>query len=276
MEPEPVAARLVGITGVVGVTLGGSRARGEHTPDSDVDLGVHYRPPLDVAALQRLADEFSQTPTGVTEPGGWGVWVDGGAWLRVDGTAVDWIYRDVDRVARSCRDAVAGRYDWHFQVGHPLGFPGTTYAGELAHGVLLADPTGELAALKETVAAFPPALRTAVAQRLDEAEFLLGGVAKAVPRGDAAYVAAILFRVLLLCAHALHADAGRYVLNEKGALAATGRLPRAPEGFARRAQSVFSEGGELARRVGSARELLQETVAVVRRPSAGPGAGSGR
>ena len=276
MDLEPVAARLVEVTGVVGVTLGGSRARGEHTPDSDVDLGVHYRPPLDVAALQALADESSQTPTGVTEPGGWGAWVDGGAWLRVDGTAVDWIYRDVDRVAQSCRDAVAGRWDWHFQVGHPLGFPGTTYAGELAHGVLLADPTGELAALKETVAEFPPALRAVVVQRLDEAEFLLGGVAKAVPRGDAAYVAAILFRVVLLCAHALHADAGRYVLNEKGAIAATGRLPRAPGGFAPRAQSVFVHGGELARSVDTARELLEETIALLRRRSATPGAGTAR
>ena len=29
----------------------GSRARRAHTPDSDTDLGLYYRPPLDVAAL---------------------------------------------------------------------------------------------------------------------------------------------------------------------------------------------------------------------------------
>ncbi|WP_432563886.1 nucleotidyltransferase family protein [Kineococcus sp. SYSU DK003] len=257
MERE-LARRLVEVPGVVAVALGGSRARGEHAPGSDVDLGLYYRPPLDTATLRRLADEFSDGPAALTEPGGWGPWVDGGGWLRIGGTAVDWIYRDVDRVARSCQDARDGRWDWHFQVGHPLGFPGTTYAGELFHGVLLADPTGELGALRPD--GFPPALRAAVVQRLDEAEFLLGGAAKADPRGDRAYVAACVFRVVLLCAHALHAVAGRWVLNEKGAIAATDRLERVPHDFAARAQALFgAEPQPLAR----ARELLAETTALV-------------
>ncbi len=45
-----MAERLTQVGGVVGVVLGGSRARGEHVPESDVDLGLYYRPPLDVAA----------------------------------------------------------------------------------------------------------------------------------------------------------------------------------------------------------------------------------
>ena len=48
-----IAGRLVGVGGVVGVLLGGSRARGTHHPDSDVDLGVYYRPPLDVGGSPR-------------------------------------------------------------------------------------------------------------------------------------------------------------------------------------------------------------------------------
>lgn len=259
MEPADVAARLIEVPGIVGVTLGGSRARGEHLPGSDTDLGLHYRPPLDTARLQALADELSQVPAVVTGPGGWGPWVDGGGWLRIDGAAVDWIYRDLDRVRASCADAVAGRFDWHFQVGHPLGFPGTTYAGELFHGVLLADPSGELADLR--LPGFPPALRTAVVGRLEEARFLLGGAAKAVPRGDRAYVAACAFRVVLLCVHALNADAGRFVLNEKGAVAATERLPRTPPGFARRAQEVFTRDPAAA--LDGAGGLLDETLALV-------------
>lgn len=38
-----MAEALGGVAGVVGVTLGGSRARGDAGPDSDVDLGVYYR-----------------------------------------------------------------------------------------------------------------------------------------------------------------------------------------------------------------------------------------
>lgn len=263
MEWQDVPQRLVEVPGVVGIALGGSRARGEHSPDSDVDLGLYYRAPLDVEALQRLADEVSQTPAGVTAPGGWGHWVDGGGWLRIGGVAVDWIFREVDRVAVSCRDAVDGRLEWNFQVGHPLGFASTAYAGELFHGVLLEDPSGELAELRSELAEFPPALRSTMIERLDEAHFLIGGAAKAVPRGDDAYVAACLFRVLLLCAHALHADAGRFVLNEKGAIAATGRLPGAPEGFAERARSVFAGPGDLGTRFEVARELLADTAATL-------------
>ena len=36
-----LADRVVEVSGVVGVVLGDSRARGEHTEDSDVDLGLY-------------------------------------------------------------------------------------------------------------------------------------------------------------------------------------------------------------------------------------------
>lgn len=124
-----LAQRVTAVPGVVGVALGGSRARGDHGPDSDVDLGLYYRPPLDVVALRALAHEVTGVHVEVTEPGAWGPWVDGGAWLSIDGTAVDWIYRDLDRVRSSWKDARAGRLEFHFQVGHPLGVPGFAYAG---------------------------------------------------------------------------------------------------------------------------------------------------
>ena len=103
-----LAERLVAVGGVVGVLLGGSRARGTHHPDSDVDLGVYYRPPLDVDGLAALAREVAGPDATVTRPGDWGPWVDGGAWLSVDGVAVDWVYRDVDRVQTAWRER-AGR-----------------------------------------------------------------------------------------------------------------------------------------------------------------------
>lgn len=70
-----MADRLTGIAGVVGVSLGGSRARGTHAPDSDYDLGLYYRPPLDTAALRQLAAELTGTAVEVTEPGGARGWM---------------------------------------------------------------------------------------------------------------------------------------------------------------------------------------------------------
>lgn len=111
-----LAARLVEVPGVVAVSLGGSRARGDHTPESDVDLGLYYRPPLDLEALGRLAREVAGVQAQVTAPGEWGPWVDGGSWPTIEGTAVDWLYRDVDRVRASWSTARRGRYGWHASV----------------------------------------------------------------------------------------------------------------------------------------------------------------
>jgi predicted nucleotidyltransferase len=47
-----LADRLVQVPGIVGVMLGGSRARDDFAPDSDYDLGLYYRPPLDVEGAQ--------------------------------------------------------------------------------------------------------------------------------------------------------------------------------------------------------------------------------
>jgi predicted nucleotidyltransferase len=72
---EEMANGLVNVPGVVGVLLGGSRARGEHRPESDWDLGIYYRGALDLAAL--AGPEID-----IAGPGGWGPWVNGAACLR--------------------------------------------------------------------------------------------------------------------------------------------------------------------------------------------------
>jgi Nucleotidyltransferase domain len=247
-----LAGRLVEVPGVVGVMLGGSRARGDHTPASDVDLGLYYRSPLDVAALGALAREVAGPRAQVTRPGEWGPWVDGGGWLTIDGAAVDWIYREVDRVRASCEDARAGRYCFHAQVGHPLGVPDFAYAGEVALGVVLADPAGELAALQREVSSYPPALGEALVAGLWEAGFCLDIASKAVSRSDTAYIAGCLFRAVELCAHAVHGRAGRWLVNEKGAVAAAGRLPGAPPQFAARAHAVLAHPGDTPEQLGAA------------------------
>ena len=125
---------LTGVPGVLGVVLGGSRARGDALPTSDVDLGLYYEGVPDTAELTRLASRWSGCDVTVGEPGTWGPWVDAGGWLEVEGTAVDWILRDVDRVAAQADRANRGEFAFHAQPGHPLGFLDVAYAAELATG----------------------------------------------------------------------------------------------------------------------------------------------
>ncbi len=241
---QEIAARLSEVEGVVGVCLGGSRARGTHTPTSDYDLGLYYRAPLDTAALRRLAAELTGGPVEVTEPGGWGPWVDGGGWLTVDGHHVDWLYRDVDRVERIRRECEEGRFEIGTQPGHPLGVYSPSYVGELALGRVLADPSGELRDLRERCRAYPDALRGAlVGNARWEAPFILAGARKGAARGDSFYVAGCLFRAVGLLVQALHAHAGSWVLNEKGAVREAGGLPSSPPDFADRAHALLAALG---------------------------------
>jgi len=54
-----------------------------------------------------------------------------------------------------------------------------------------------------------------------EADFLVGIARKAVARADSAYLAGCLFRLVGVCAHAPHGAAGRWLVNENGAVATT-------------------------------------------------------
>jgi predicted nucleotidyltransferase len=212
-----MARALVGIEGVVGVTLGGSRARGTADAHSDVDLGVYYRGDLDVPAVRRLAREFDGAAE-VSERGGWGPWVDGGAWLTVDGTRVDWIYRDLDRVERIRADCEQGRVECHFQIGHPHGFWSSAYVAELALARILADPDGTLEQARPR--SYPDALGTALSERGRwEAEFILAAAEKGAARGDVAWVAGCLYRAAGCLSQARHAEAREWVTTEKGTTA---------------------------------------------------------
>ncbi|MBB4921542.1 putative nucleotidyltransferase [Kitasatospora kifunensis] len=260
---EDMADRLAEVPGVVGVMLGGSRARGEHRPESDWDLGVYYRGGLDLAALRALAGPEVE----VTGPGGWGPWVNGGAWLRVDGVAVDWILRDLDRVERVWAHCREGRYDVGVQAGHPLGFWSPCYAGEVALGQVLSDPTGELTDLRRRTATYPEPLRAALTAGAWEAEFLVGAAAKGAARADTLYVSLCLSRAVGVLVQAMFAEDRRWCLNEKGALAVAETLPVAPTGFGPRVRGLLGALGEdaerLAATVTDARVLVEETLAAL-------------
>lgn len=237
---DAMAERLTAVPGVRAVVLGGSRARGTHRPDSDWDLGLYYRGVPDLAALTALASGFQGSPVEVAGPGGWGPWVNGGAWLRVDGVPVDWILRDLDRVEAVWSDCRQGRFEVGVQPGHPLGFWSPAYAGEVALGRVLADPHGELTALQQQTSDYPEPLRAALAEAAWEAEFSVESARKSAPAGDRLHVALCLSRAFGILAQSLHAHHRTWCLNEKGALAAAAALPDTPAGFAARVGEALS------------------------------------
>ncbi|MEU5211516.1 nucleotidyltransferase domain-containing protein [Streptomyces sp. NPDC020742] len=263
---DELAARIARVPGVVGVMLGGSRARGTHRADSDWDLGVYYRGAPDLAALEALATEVTGGPVEVHGPGAWGAWVNGGAWLVLpDGRQVDWILRDVDRVRRVWQECRAGRFEIGVQTGHPLGFWSPAYPGEVALGRVLADDGGELAQLKEEAQDYPEPLRAALTgTAVWDAGFSLAMAGKSSPAGDVLHAALCLSRAVGGLVQALHAHHRVWCLNEKGALAAATALPGTPSGFADRAGALLARPGATAEKLRATLASAEHLVAEVR------------
>lgn len=239
-----ITARVAPIPGIVAVSLGGSRARGNARPDSDLDLGLAYdgAHPFDLIALNALCRELDDSGTAeATPPGGWGPWVDGGAWLTVEGQRVDFIYRELGRVEKSVEDALAGRVSLHAQPGHPHGIHGHHYAAELATGVILHDPSGRLGRLRARLGEYPTALAESLERHYGwQPGFWLDGAAKGLKRGDVHYAQGCLYQAVSAMAQTLCARERVWILNEKGAVALAGALPGAPQDFAERMKAALT------------------------------------
>ncbi|MCB8045814.1 MULTISPECIES: nucleotidyltransferase domain-containing protein [unclassified Microbacterium] len=245
------------VPGVRAVALGGSRARGTHRPDSDIDLGLYVEADVDLTALAEAASGWTGEDVEIAGRGGWGPWVDSGAWLIVDGAPVDLILRDVTRVEDQCARAARGEFAFHSQPGHPLGFLDVAYAGEVATGVPLCDPDGILVALAQSVTPYPDALRAAFIENLWQVDFLLNAATKGAKTGDAAYVVLCGTTTAMLIAHAWHAAAGQWVTNEKGLVPNAARLPIDTAGFSAAAAAVLGS-------IGTAPEELLASIAQLR------------
>ena len=207
---EYLAARLAAVPGVVAVTLGGSRATGTAVEDSDWDFGLYYRGGLDPADISALG-----WPGRVFAPGEWGSIVNGGAWLTIDGTRVDLIYRDLDEVLRWTAAAGDGRFEIRREVGYVAGIATYILAGELALGRVLAGDLPRPAFPRKLRETAPQAWTRLAAGGLCFAEVYAG-------RQDRVACLANLCQAVLAAAQGRLAAAGEWVLNEKRLVARAG------------------------------------------------------
>jgi hypothetical protein len=247
---ETLLGRLVrafgGVPGIRAVVLGGSRARGEGSAQSDYDIGLYYEPdnPIDVGRLAKAAVLLpGAASSSVTAVGEWGPWINGGAWLTVDGRRVDLLYRDLGKVREVIEACHAGRIERVYQPGHPHAFVSSIYMGEVAHCQVLWDPEAVLAPLRRQCEPYPPALAEALIRTFFwEARFALENAAHGRGRDDPAYVAGCAFRCIACLCQTLFALNRTYLLNEKGAVAGVEQLALKPADFAGRVRRALSDG----------------------------------
>lgn len=192
------------LPGALAVNLGGSRARGDHRPDSDWDFAVYYRGAIDPTPLEGLG-----WPGHVFRPFEWGQVMYGGAVFDLDGRHFDIHYRNLDVVEHWTAEAEAGRFEVHILGFHLAGIPTYMLTGELAisrtlWGAALPSP------------AYPDALRRAAPMVwLERADHELGYARHWAATANPINTAGALARVVMQAAHARLAHRGVWALNEK-------------------------------------------------------------
>lgn len=207
---EHLADELSRIPGVVAVTLGGSRAQGTHQPDSDWDFGLYYRDHLDPDGVRALGYEGE-----VFAPGDWAGFMNGGAWLHIDGQKVDLIYRDLEELERCTELAHQGRFELARVPGYLVGMASYVLVGEAALAKTL---SGEV---PQTV--FPDALRERAPGRWrDESEFALMYAGMHAQRGDVVACAGSLAQAILAESYGRLCARGEWALNDKGVVERAG------------------------------------------------------
>jgi hypothetical protein len=207
-----VAERLASVPRVVAVVLGGSRATGRHLDGSDWDFGVYYDGTIDPDDVRSLGYEGE-----VYAPGDWSPLMDGGAWFVIDGVKVDVIYREVGAVQHWIDESDDGRFKVELLNGYLAGFDSTVLVGEVA----LCTPLH--GSMPFSVTSYPDALRESAPVHWRTRRNFNGMYAAFHDeRGDAALAHATRVRSALEEAHAVMAERGEWVLNEKGLLARAG------------------------------------------------------
>ncbi|SKA06950.1 Nucleotidyltransferase domain-containing protein [Enhydrobacter aerosaccus] len=236
-----------GVPGIRAVVLGGSRARGEGSAHSDYDIGLYYEPdnPIDVGRLAKAAMLLpGAARSSVTAIGEWGPWINGGAWLTVDGRKVDLLYRDLEKVRQVVDDCCAGTVERVYQPGHPHAFVSAIYMGELALCQILWDPENALVSTRRKCASYPDALGEALIRTFFwEARFALENASHGRGRDDLSYVAGCAFRCVACLCQTLFALNRTYLLNEKGAVPGVERLCIKPVDFRSRVESALARAG---------------------------------
>lgn len=194
-------------SGVEAVTLGGSRAIGVADATSDWDLGVFYRGTPDLSVVSAIGE--------LHPPGSWGRFMNGGAWLEIDGHRVDVLLRDLETVEHWSVRARSGDYEVDQLLGHIAGFPSYTLLAEVALSPVL---VGRL----DIDPSFPGQLASVAVWRWGfQRDFSIDYARKMQKRGNQVGVIGNLARAVMEEGHRRVCSSHQWVLNEKRLLEST-------------------------------------------------------
>jgi len=244
---QRIRHELEAVESLAAIVLGGSYASGSQRPDSDLDIGLYYHAdqPLDIAQIRAIASSLNDTPNPVvTDLGGWGHWVNGGAWLMIEGQRVDFLYRNIDFVAATLDEANAGHIRSDYWQQPAYGFHNFMYCTETAICRPLYDPDHIIEQFKAKVAHYSPRLKQSIIRSfLWSARFTLDNTRKAATRGEVYIVAGCLARAIHALVQVLYALNETYYLSEKRLATDLSAFAILPECFLERIYQLLGTPG---------------------------------
>lgn len=242
---DEITTELKGIPGIVGIVLGGSRARGTNHQDSDIDIGIYYNESegFKVSEIDKIATKLDDEHriNLVSSLGEWGPWVNAGGWLVIQGYRVDFIFRDVKRVSKVIDDCLNGKISSNYQTGHPHAYLNSMYMGEVAICKILDDPKNKITELKEKTIPYSEDLRNAIiGWYMFEASFSLMFAKSNIDKDDISYVCGHCFRSISSLNQVLFALNNEYCINEKKAVKMIDAFKSKPQNYKKRIDELIT------------------------------------
>lgn len=244
----PIIEKIKTVPEISAIVLGGSRASGTHRPDSDYDIGLYYHSgsPIVSSNIKDIAEALNDTPDPVvTEIGGWGKWVNGGAWLTIKGQRVDFIYRNIESVAEVVQYSIQGKKEFDFFQQPPYGFHSYIYCAEIKVCKPIYDPNGEIDHLKSLINIYPPALKESIIKGfLKEAEFSIVHAKKFATRNETYLLAGCLTRIISDFVQVLYAYNEDFFIGDKKFYKDIERFLVKPTDFLKKSEHILGFIGE--------------------------------
>ena len=239
-----VREKLSSLSYIECIVLGGSRARGTHTEDSDIDIGIYYHSEsFDLITINQLAAELDDEHRSnlIAPPGAWGNWVNGGGWLIIQGHHVDLILRDIKRVEQVLKDTEQGIVTANYQTGHPHGYISAMYRGELGISKILYAKSDSFCELKKQAETYPAVLQKGLVDFfMFEAGFSLMFAENNIDKDDVSYVCGHCFRSISSLNQVLFAMNEEYCINEKKAVRMIDVFKIKPYGYKEKVDKIIS------------------------------------
>ena len=267
---QHIVDQLTYVEGIKAIVLGGSWASGTQHPDSDIDLGLYYSEAslLDIPHIRMIASKLNDFPNPiVTDLGAWGTWVNGGAWLTIQGQRVDFLYRNIDFVSRIIDDCLKGEIQLDGPQQPPYGFHSYIYCTEVQICKVLHDPEGVISELKSKVAHYPQPLKSRIINGfLWDAEFTLEVAKKPAARGNAYFVAGCLTRIVSDLVQVLYALNETYFISDKRMYEDVQTFKIKPDNFSERINNILGaigcDSNKLAETLSATESLIEEVIAL--------------